>query len=288
MSFAQVNGITIHYTLEGIGESTVVLINGLADDMDAWAFQVEPLLSVGMRVLRFDNRGAGRSDKPVGPYTARLMAADTKAMVDHHDLGMVHLVGVSMGGLIAQEYALAWPDDLQTLTLACTYAAPDPYTLRHLDLWSQLAKARYDLLPADIMLRLFTPQFFEQRPEELHGIEQMLQAAETQPVEAFLAQLAVLAQHDAVDRLLHLYVPTLILAGLRDTYTPPGLTERLAGVIPGARWATLPSGHGCLAEDADLFNQKLIDFLKTSVPRVVRPARTGAVDVSESPRFGPR
>jgi pimeloyl-ACP methyl ester carboxylesterase len=75
------------------------------------------------------------------------------------------------------------------------------------------------LIAADIMLRLFTPEFFEQRPEDLHGIEHMLQTADPQPVDAFLAQLAVLAEHDAVDRLPHLDVPTLVLAGQRDAPT---------------------------------------------------------------------
>jgi 3-oxoadipate enol-lactonase len=128
------------------------------------------------------------------------------------------------------------------------------------------------LIAADIMLRLFTPEFFEQRPEDLHGIEHMLQTADPQPVDAFLAQLAVLAEHDAVDRLPHLDVPTLVLAGQRDAPIPPGLTARLAAIIPAARLVTLPSGHACLAEDAGLFNHKLIEFLQTSGPRVVRPA----------------
>src|SRR5205085_7493095 len=106
MPIAHVNGIDLNYRLEGEGEETVVLVNGLADDLETWVFQIDALLGAGYRVLRFDNRGVGASDKPPGPYTTAQLAQDTKALVDELGLRDFHLVGVSMGGMIAQEYAI--------------------------------------------------------------------------------------------------------------------------------------------------------------------------------------
>ena len=86
------------------GPETVVLVNGLADDLETWVYQADDLLAAGYRVLRFDNRGVGQTSKPAGPYTTRLFAQDTKALVDALGITGFHLLGTSMGGMIAQEY----------------------------------------------------------------------------------------------------------------------------------------------------------------------------------------
>ena len=103
MPTATVNDIEITYELEGDGAETIVLVNGLADTLETWAFQMEALLDAGYRVLRFDNRGVGRSSKPAGPYTTAMFADDTKALVDSLGIADFHLLGVSMGGMIGQD-----------------------------------------------------------------------------------------------------------------------------------------------------------------------------------------
>ena len=142
MPFAHVNDIDVNYLLEGDGPETVVLVNGLADDLLTWVYQVDALLAAGYRVLRFDNRGIGESSMPAGPYTTALFAQDAKALVEHLGISDFHLMGVSMGGMIAQEYALAYPGDLRSLTLACTYAAPGPFCSRMFALWAEMAPRR--------------------------------------------------------------------------------------------------------------------------------------------------
>ena len=139
MSTTTVNGISINYKLEGDGPETVVLVNGLADDLESWGYQTAALLEAGFRVLSFDNRGVGESDKPAGPYTTKLFAHDTKALVDELGLSDFHLLGVSMGGMIVQEYALAHPGDLLSLIPACTYAAPGPFCSRMFAMWQEMA-----------------------------------------------------------------------------------------------------------------------------------------------------
>lgn len=132
MTSIAANGITIAYEIHQPTHADsnprhsqyVVLINGLADPKETWALQVPSLTSSGYHVLTFDNRGIGDTSCPAGPYTAALLALDAKAVVTTLSISKFHLMGVSMGGMIAQSYALAYPSDLLSLTLACTYAAP--------------------------------------------------------------------------------------------------------------------------------------------------------------------
>ncbi len=167
MPIASVNGLELNYQLEGDGPDTVVLVNGLADDLWTWDYQVPALLEAGFQLLRFDNRGVGASSKPIGPYTTRMFAEDTKALVDHLGLSGFHMLGISMGGMIAQEYALGWPADLASVVLACTYAAPGPFCGRMYALWAELAvHAGLSSVMRDVLLWCFTPEFFEDRPEE--------------------------------------------------------------------------------------------------------------------------
>ncbi|MEU8277209.1 alpha/beta fold hydrolase [Microbispora bryophytorum] len=262
MSTAFVNGITINYELEGEGPETVVLVNGLADDLATWEAQVPALLDAGLRVLRFDNRGIGASDKPAGPYTSRLLADDAKALVDHLGLTGIHLAGVSMGGMIAQEYALAYPDDLKSLTLACTYAAPGPFCSRMFALWADMAREMgVPTVMRDVGLWAFTVPFFEERPEEAAEFDTAM-AEMTMTVEAYLSQLNVIQTHDTTERLAQLTAPTLVLAGEEDILIPVRLSRRLHEAVPGARWATVPGGHACLWETPEPFNTTLIDFVR--------------------------
>ena len=167
MPTAHVNGIDINYQLEGDGPETIVLINGLADALESWDFQVPALLEAGLRVLRFDNRGIGATDAPAGPYTSRMLADDAKALVDHLGLTDFHLMGVSMGGMISQEYALNYGSDLRSVTLACTYAAPGPFCSRMFAMWGDLAPALgVPFVMRDVTLWAFTVPFFSERPDE--------------------------------------------------------------------------------------------------------------------------
>lgn len=263
MSTARVNGIEVNYRLEGDGPETIVLVNGLADDLETWGYQLDALLGAGYRVLRFDNRGVGRSAKPIGPYTTRLFAEDTKALVDELGLVGFHLLGVSMGGMIAQEYALGWPGDLATLTLACTYAAPGPFCGRMYDLWADVAT--FSGLPTvmrDVTLWAFTPAFFEERPEEAAEFDTAMRMID-QPVPAYLAQLYSIQRHDTSARLGEITVPTLVIAGESDILIPVSLSRRLHDGIAGSQWATTAGGHACIWEHPDDFNRSVLEFLAT-------------------------
>jgi pimeloyl-ACP methyl ester carboxylesterase len=268
MPTARVNGTELNYQLEGDGDQTIVLINGLADDLETWVLQMDDFLAAGYRVLRFDNRGIGSSAKPAGPYSSRMLADDAKALADSLGLSDFHLMGISMGGMIAQEYALAYPGDLRSATFACTYAAPGPFCSRMFAMWAGLAPVLgVPFVMRDVTLWAFTQDFFERREAELAEFETAMRYMD-QPVHAYLAQLAVIQDHDTTDRLGQITVPSLVLAGAADILIPVALSRRLHEGIPGSEWATTRGGHGCVWEHPAEFNQACLAFLeKHSVPR---------------------
>ena len=262
MPVARVNGIELNYKLEGDGEETIVLINGLADDLETWVLQMDDLLDAGFRVLRFDNRGIGSSSKPAGPYSSRMLADDAKALADHLGLAGFHLMGISMGGMIAQEYALAYPDDLRTVTFACTYAAPGPFCSRMFAMWGDLAPALgVPFVMRDVTLWAFTAAFFTERGDELAEFETAMRYLD-QPVHAYLAQLAVIQGHDTADRLGGIGVPALVLAGEEDILIPVSLSRRIHEGIPGSEWATTKGGHACVWEHPAEFNRTFLAFVQ--------------------------
>src|ERR1700724_3598403 len=147
---------------------TLVLINGVGDDLDGWANQVDDFVAAGLRVISFDNRGVGQSGQPPGPYTSREMAADLKVLVGALGLAPFHLAGVSMGGAIAQEYAVAHPADLRSLVLANTFAVADPFTRAAFQTWAQVAEAA----GMPLMMRaqapwIFSPDFYAGHPDRV-------------------------------------------------------------------------------------------------------------------------
>jgi len=262
MPLARVNDIDLHYELDGDGAETIVLINGLADDVGTWFGQLDDFLAAGYRVLRIDNRGIGASAKPAGPYSSRMLADDAKALADHLGLTDFHLMGVSMGGMIAQEYALAYPGDLRTVTFGCTYAAPGPFCSRMFAMWADMAPVLgVPFVMRDVTLWAFTLPFFDERGDELAEFETAMRYLD-QPVHAYLAQLAVIQHHDTTERLSEIRTPTLVLAGEQDILIPVALSRRLHELTPGSEWATTKGGHACLWEHPAEFNQTYLEFIR--------------------------
>lgn len=265
MPTATVNGVTLNYLLEGPDDAeTIVLINGLADDLESWGYQTPDFLEAGYRVLRFDNRGIGASEKPAGPYTSRMLADDAKALVDSLGITDFHLMGVSMGGMISQEYAINYGSDLGSVTLASTYGVADPFCQQMFGMWADLAKSiDVPFVMRDVMLWAFTGAFFEERPDEVAEFNEAM-ASLDMPLDAYLAQLNVIQQHDSVDRLSAIDVPTLVLAGEEDILIPVRLSKRLHEAMPSSEWVTVPGGHACLWESPAPFNSAFLDFVRNN------------------------
>ena len=264
MPFATAHGIRLYYEWHGIESGIpVVLVMGLGGDSTAWAFQLAAL-APRHRVLVFDNRGAGQSDAPDVAYTTRGMAEDLLALLDGLGVVRAHLFGLSLGGAIAQEAALAAPGRFASLQLHSTWPGPHPY----FEALVRAVRAARLQLDRESFYRtmsvwLFTPVGFATKPDL---IEAVIQAAAYHPhpmaIHAYLRQTEAVLAHDARDRLHAIRCPTLVTVGNQDLITPPFLAVELASRIPGARLVTLPDvGHGGLWEDPPTFNRACLDFL---------------------------
>ena len=262
MPMASVNGIQMHYRVEGDGPETVVLINGLADDLETWVLQMDDLLGAGYRVLRIDNRGVGKTDTPPGPYTSRMLADDAKALVDQLEISGFHLMGTSMGGMISQEYAINYGSDLKSATFSSTYASPGPFCSRMFSMWQDMAGINgVPFIMRDVTLWAFTVPFFEEREDELKEFEAEM-ASLPMSVDAYLAQLNVIQTHDTTDRLDRITgYPGLVMAGEGDILIPVSLSKRLQEGIPGADWATSKGGHASMWEHPAEFNRTYLGWL---------------------------
>jgi len=258
----QVGDITMHYIESGRGEP-LVLVMGLGADHTSWGFQV-PVFSQSYRVIAFDNRGAGQTDQPDIPYTIRGMAADTVGLLDALGIDRAHIAGASMGGMIAQELALTYPDRVRSLQLHCTTARPDAYLLKTGRTWVQMraALSREEFSRA-LTLWLFAPRTFVERPA---FIEALVQDALANPYPAsptgYRRQGEAAAAHDTWDRLGLIRCPTLITVGTEDLVTGPRFARVLRDRIPRAELVTFEgTAHAHFLEAAQEFTQLCLDFL---------------------------
>jgi len=257
-----VNGIRMFYEETGGGEP-LILIMGFGGDHLAWAFQVRALAE-HYRVVTFDNRGAGQSDAPEPPYTIRTMADDTAGLIAALGIERAHVVGVSMGGMIAQELALAYPGRVRSLHLGCTTARPDTHMKALLAAWRDMRAALTpDALVRALMLWLFSYRTYDERPE---FVEAVIQTALANPfpqsLMGFLGQAAAIEHHDTLARLPGIHCPTLVSVAEDDILVPPRFSRELVARIPGAALrAVVGAGHVYFWEQADAFNALCLDFL---------------------------
>jgi pimeloyl-ACP methyl ester carboxylesterase len=260
MPHAISEGARIHYTVEGEGPP-VLLLPGLGMSAATWA-AAGARLARSRRAIYADPRGSGESDTPDQPYTGPLVAADMAAVLDDAGVEQADVVGMSMGGMIAQHLALEQPERVRTLTLVSTYAATDEWTARVLDERRWLIDQGG--LAAQFRLSIFfvfSPQAFREMPDFIHALETRL--AEHPPDErAYRRQLEFCRSHDTAARLGGLRMPTLVIVGSHDVLTSPILARELTELVPGARYEEIAgSSHGMIWEHSDRIAELLLGFL---------------------------
>jgi pimeloyl-ACP methyl ester carboxylesterase len=262
----EANGQTLYYEDQGDGDP-LVCVMGLATDSVAWIPQLKAF-TARHRTITFDNRDVGRSSAAEGDYEIADMAQDALALVDALGLERFHLLGLSMGGAIAQEMALAAPERVRTLTLAVTYARAGAWARRNGELWTARSKSmsREDRVD-ELMLLTMSEDFFEDdaRVEWLRNA--ILGNPHPQPVEAFARQLAASRRHDAADRLGSLSMPVHVIGAERDLLVPVWKSQQLAELIPGARLTVIAGApHGANLERAEEFNEAVLGFIAEQAP----------------------
>jgi 3-oxoadipate enol-lactonase len=251
----------LHFETTGEGPA-VLLIMGLGLPGDAW-WRTVPVLARSLQVVTFDNRGSGRSERPAGRLTLAGMAADAVSVLDAAGIARAHVYGISMGGMIAQELALRYPDRVNSLVLGATSAGgvaatpPDRETLAFL--------ARRATVPDEEGRWASVPYVYSERTRRSGGGRigedfARRRAYRFDPV-GYGAQLAAAAGHDAARRLGDIAAPTLVLHGAEDRMVPPANGRALAARIAGSRLLELDDAAHLYTTDEPAADVAVLEFL---------------------------
>lgn len=250
--------VDLAWTEQGQG-APLVLIMGLNAPGAAWQPHVDQW-SQSFRCLLVDNRGAGSSPAPPGPYSTSAMADDYARLIDQLGLGSCRVVGISMGGAIAQELALRRPDLVERLVLVATWATCDPYTKQVLGVIDAVRQSADECtFNAHLQTLVWTPAWFAAHEPELA-------AARREPPmvgrPALSAQVAACQTHETRDRLWRIQIPALVTAGGADRFIPPAASIALADRLPDARLNLFAkTGHVHHWEELTRFNDCVEEFL---------------------------
>jgi len=265
MPLIKAGDIKLHYEISGEGPP-LLLINGYGDHTGHW-FCMRPVLDRHFRVIAFDNRGSGRSDKPDFSYTMKILAEDAAALLEAIGCARAHVFGVSMGGMVAQELALYYSKKVDRLVLGCTIPGgenseyPDAEVLAFLLDGERSNRLTHAEIAREMWTYTCTDAFRLAHPEageEYVKITAMFPA----PQHGLQRQGDAIAAHDTWDRLPDIHAPTLVIAGSEDRLVPSRNSQNLAARIPGARAVLIENaGHGFFYEAAEKAGEIITDFL---------------------------
>jgi 3-oxoadipate enol-lactonase len=261
----QTNGQVLYYEVHGEGPA-LVLVMGIGYDSSLWTLAQVPALSTQFRVVLVDNRDAGRSSKASHPYSMADMADDLAGLLDALGIQRTHLLGLSMGGMIALEFALRHEDRLDRLVLAGTGAAPARSAVDPIQIWSWVKAndVTGKVFGGQQLTSLFSTAFL--RNHEAVKDTTALLASNPYPMSPgeYGRQANAYLQFDALSRLGAITAPTLVVVGEQDLLTPPWIAREVADAIPGARFEVIRgdgSSHLVPIERPDDFNRLVSDFL---------------------------
>jgi pimeloyl-ACP methyl ester carboxylesterase len=261
MPLAEVNGININYTVEGSGEP-LVMIMGLGGDQSGWKHQVS-VFNKHYKVITFDNRGIGMSDKPEGPYSPALMAEDTIQLMDFLKIEKANILGISMGGLIAQEIAIKYPERINKLILGCTWACQDNES----NGITQNMLAAMELPPRQGFNRLLDASVnkFFNRFVLIPLLKLQTRRIKEPEIAGLTRQADSINGYDSLDKLPLLKAPTLVLTGSKDRVVKPESSETLSQKIPDAKLVKIKNGsHLVCMEMSKAFNKEVLEFLESA------------------------
>jgi pimeloyl-ACP methyl ester carboxylesterase len=259
MAFINNRGAKIYWDEQGEGEP-LLLIMGLGYPSLMW-YRSRPLLATRYRTIALDNRGVGRSEMPPGPYPIALMASDAVAVLDASEIESAHVYGVSMGGMIAQEFALQYPKRVRSLILGCT-AAGGPNAVRAEPeviefLMSRANQSQEAAAEASVPFIYDAATARELIDEDLAIRKEWLPKPQ-----AYLAQLQGILSWESYSRLDQISAPTLVIHGLTDRLVPPGNGQLIADRIPGAKLVLLPhASHIYTTDQTAAAHEAILQFL---------------------------
>jgi 3-oxoadipate enol-lactonase len=270
------NGQELYFEVHGEGPP-LVLVMGIGYDATLWTLAQVPGLSQIFQVVIFDNRDVGRSSKATGLYTIADMADDVAALMNALAIKRAHLLGLSMGGMIAQEFALRHAGRLDRLVLSGCGAAPARVAFDPIRTWNWV-KANDktgEVFAGQQFTWLFSNAFLRNKEAVQQTISLLTSNPNPVGPEAYHRQAQAYLRYDALDRLADLKSPTLVIVGEQDLLTPPWVCREVADRIPGCQFEIIKgdgSSHVVPIERPDEFNRLVTRFLVASEPALVSAA----------------
>lgn len=262
MPLARNGNVVLQWEAHGGGEP-ILMVMGMTMSMRAW-FRILPGMSEKYRAITFDNRGVGGSDRPLKAFTTADMARDAIAVMDAAGIERAHVLGASLGGMVAQRIALEHPERVRTLMLACTSASQNGDAGRSVRTTSALALR--PLLGVKRAFTLLAPSLYSRRTlmerpglveEDLHQ-----RMADRPPMKTAYYQLLAALRHDTRARLGEIKAPTLVIQGEQDRIISPSCARYLAEHIPSSELVVLPHcGHIITTDAGDEALNAMFDFL---------------------------
>ena len=250
-----------NHRIDGRGGRWVTFVTGIANDLTLWDGQV-PALAGDFRILRYDLRGHGGSEATGGDYSMALLVEDLKALLDAQKIQKTSLVGLGLGGALAQAFAIEHPDRLDRLMPCCCRArmVPDFAAMWH-KLRETVRQNGLETIVEPTVQRWFSEDFKAAHPDVLDSIRRMIRGT---TLEGYLGVTAAFIALDVEDRLQEIRAPTLYVSGAEDKLGgPPALMQGLSGKIKGARHVSVPkAAHIANIQNPEGFNRVLGEFLK--------------------------
>jgi 3-oxoadipate enol-lactonase len=250
--------VKLHHRLDGpSGAPVLVLSNSLGTSLGMWDDQL-PALADQFRVLRYDQRGHGRTPAPPGPYTVAELGRDAQALLDRLGFERVSFCGASLGGMAAMWLAINAPERIDRLVLCCTSAHLPPR-----ETWTERAATvraqGMDAIVDAALERWFTPALAERRPQ---AVERTRRALLDTPAEGYAGCCEAIAAHDLRQELGSIRAPTLVIAAADDPATPPEHGQLIVDAIDGARFVALERArHLAVVERPKEFTRELLGHL---------------------------
>ena len=250
-----------NHRIDGRGGRWVTFVTGIANDLTMWDGQI-PALAGDFRILRYDLRGHGGSEATGGDYSMALLVEDLKALLDAQKIQKTSLVGLGLGGALAQAFAIEHPDRLDRLMPCCCRArmVPDFAAMWH-KLRETVRQNGLETIVEPTVQRWFSEDFKAAHPDVLDNIRRMIRGTTR---EGYLGVTAAFLALDVEDRLHEIRAPALYVSGAEDKLGgPPDLMKGLSGKIKGARHVSVPkAAHIANIQNPEGFNRVLGEFLK--------------------------
>jgi pimeloyl-ACP methyl ester carboxylesterase len=262
MPLVENQGAKIYWDEQGQG-APILLIMGLGYASAMW-HRIRPGLARHFRTIAFDNRGVGSSDVPPGPYSIAAMASDAAAVLDAAGINRAHVFGVSMGGMIAQEFALQYPAKTHSLILGCT-AAGGPTAVRAESKVVDVLLAR-NMTPEQAREAILPYIYDVATPREKIDEDIAVRQRWLPTPAGYMAQLQAVLAFESYSRLDRITAPTLVIHGKSDALVPPANGELIASRIPAARLVLLDhASHLFLTDQTEAAHEAILDFLSADI-----------------------